>query len=226
MTMEHKTLILAASELKFGEDEWSIEGYASVFNGVDSYGDTILPGAYAETLRNRERPVQMRWNHRGPIIGKWTEIEEDGKGLRVKGELTKGHSAAADAFALLKHGAINGLSIGYRIPPGGSEKDGRLRKLRKIDLVEISVVEEPADVAARVASVKCDPDDLPDMKSCEAFLRDACGLSRADATSLVGRIKRLTLGEQEAEAKRLAEFSALFDQFDINPPSAKEQDNE
>jgi HK97 family phage prohead protease len=215
MTMEHKTIALTEVELKFGEDAWTIEGYASVFNGVDSYGDMILPGAYTETLANRERAVQMRWNHKGPIIGKWIEIEQDAKGLRVKGELTKGHSAASDVYALLKHGAINGLSIGYRIPSGGSEKDGRLRKLRKIDLVEVSVVEEPADVSARVMGVKCDPDELQDLKSCEAFLRDACGLSRADATSLVGRIKRLTLGEQESEAKAAAELSALFDQMQI-----------
>jgi uncharacterized protein len=213
--MELKTLPLDAVEFKLDEARKGFfSGYASVFNGVDSYGDTILPGAYAQTLENRQRPIQMRWNHFGPVIGRWTKAAEDDKGLYVEGELTPGHSTAEDVYALMKHGAVNGLSIGFRIPPGGSAKDGKLRKLKRIDLVEISVVEEPADLSARVGDVKSFIEEAESLKQIESLLRDAAGFTRADACALVSRIKSLAHGERDAEAKRLAEqVAAEFQRF-------------
>jgi len=113
--MERKLFSLDEVEVKFYDDKpGKFAGYASVFNGVDSYGDTILPGAYTKTLKNRKRPILMRWQHFGPVIGKWTGAEQDEKGLRMEGELTPGHSLAEDIYASMKHGAVNGLSIGYR----------------------------------------------------------------------------------------------------------------
>jgi uncharacterized protein len=190
--MFYKTLGQIACEVKLDDArEGTFAGYASVFGGVDSYGDMILPGAYADTLKNRQRPVLMRWNHGQHVIGKWNRVEEDGKGLFVEGELTPGHSVASDALALLRHKAIDGLSIGYRIPSGGSEKDGKIRRLKKIDLLEISIVDVPADSGARVADVKAAIDELGSLKEIEDLLRDAAGFSRADATALVSRVKAL-----------------------------------
>ncbi len=112
--MKRKNLSLDAIGLKMDSDGRKFSGYASVFGGVDSYGDTIMPGAYKATIGERARPIAMRWNHHGPVIGKWTGMKEDDTGLFVEGELTQGHSVAEDAYALLKHGAVTGLSIGYR----------------------------------------------------------------------------------------------------------------
>lgn len=212
--MEHKQISLDAASIKFSDNR-TFSGYASKFNGVDSYGDTILPGAYADTLKSRSRPVRMRWNHHGPVIGKWLEIQEDGDGLIVKGELTPGHSVAEDVYAGLKHGSLDGLSIGYRIPPGGSARDGKIRQIKRIDLVEISVVEEPADLAARIADVKSAIDDAASLKEIEALLRDAGGFTRTDACALVSRIKSLAHGDRDAETKRLADLAAAFQQFTI-----------
>jgi len=213
--MELKTLAVESVEFKFDEARKGFfSGYASRFNGVDSYGDTILPGAYAQTLTGRQRPIQMRWNHFGPVIGKWTKAVEDDHGLYVEGELTPGHSLADDVYASMKHGAVTGLSIGFRIPSGGSEKDGKLRKLKRIDLVEISVVESPADLGAQIGSVKSFLDESSSLKEIESLLRESAGFTRADACALVSRIKSLAHGERDAEAKRLAdELAAAFQQF-------------
>ncbi len=200
--MELKSLGLEAVQFKFDEArEGFFSGYASKFNGVDSYGDTILPGAYAKTLTSRQRPIQMRWNHFGPVIGKWTKAVEDDVGLYVEGELTPGHSVASDARALMKHGAVDGLSIGFRLPADGSEMVGERRHLKRIDLVEISVVEEPADLAARIGNVKSFLDEAESLKEIESLLRDAAGFTRADACALVSRIKSLSRGERGGEAK-------------------------
>ena len=51
-----KDIGLEDVQIKFsGDKPVKFEGYASVFNGLDSYGDTILPGAYKETIKNRKR---------------------------------------------------------------------------------------------------------------------------------------------------------------------------
>ncbi len=189
MNMERKLLGLDLLEVKFDDDQpGTFEGYASVFGGVDSYGDTILPGAYKKTLKKRERPIRMRWNHWGPVIGKWLEIVEDEKGLRVKGELTPGHSVAQDVYASLKHGAIDGMSIGYRPVQIRELGDGK-RELKEIDLVEISVVEEPADLSARVGDIKSVLDGMSSLKDIEAWLREAHRFDRDDVRALVHAIK-------------------------------------
>lgn len=195
--METKHLNIQSAELKFAGEGMYFAGYASIFDGVDSYGDTIAPGAYTKTLEDRSRPIRMRWNHFGPVIGKWSNIQQDDKGLWVEGELTPGHRTAVDVYASMKHGAIDGMSIGY-IPVKSSPLADNRRLLQEIELIEISVVEEPADLGARIGSIKSDLDACNSLKEIESLLREAGGFSKADATSLVGRIKRLSLGDQAA----------------------------
>lgn len=206
--METKRLNLEAIELKFVGEDMSFAGYASIFGGIDAYGDTIDPKAYDQTLEARTRPVRMRWNHYGPVIGKWTQMFVDSKGLFVQGQLTPGHSTAIDVYASLKHGAVDGMSIGY-IPRLVEEQSG-IRLLKQIDLIEISVVEEPADLGAKIESVKTALDACRNIKEIENFLREVGGFSKADSVALIGRMKRLALGEHEAEQKAKQEIAKLF----------------
>lgn len=213
--METKQLALAQTELKFNGAAFAFSGYASVFGGIDSYGDTIEQGAYKNTLENRERPIRMRWNHYGEVIGKWMTIREDEKGLYVEGELTPGHSKAQDVFASLKHGAIDGLSIGYRVK-AFNQLDNDRRLLKEIDLVEISVVEEPADLSARISEVKTVLEKAESLKEIENLLRDVGGFSRVDAKHLVSKINSLCQREVEAE-KNKQDIENLFKQFGVLP---------
>ena len=199
--MHHKLLTIHDVNVKFaGAKEGQFAGYASVFGGVDAYGDTIHAGAYERTLKERARPIQMRWNHFGDVIGKWTNMYEDGKGLYVEGELTPGHSKAMDVYASLKHGAISGLSIGYR-PVRSVVKETGGEDLYEIDLIEISVVESPADLAAQIGDIKSSIDEASRLKELEAILRES-GWSKENATWFVQRCKRLSLGEPDFEQKQ------------------------
>ena len=206
--METKSLNIESVEFKFDDEKKGVfSGYASVFNGVDSYGDTITAGAYKKTLKKRDRPVAMRWDHYGDVIGKWTAIAEDEKGLYVEGELTPGHSVAENVYASLKHGAISGLSIGYR-PVKFTETGDGLRELKEIELIEISVVEEPADLAAQVGNIKSAIEDATSIKEIERALRDA-GLSKSVTLAAIACIKTLVRGDHEAE-KEAAELIATL----------------
>jgi len=218
MQIEKKLLQAENIQLKFDADKGEFEGYASVFGGVDSYGDTIAPGAYKKTLKKRDRAVKMRWNHFGPVIGKWTEMREDEKGLFVRGQLTPGHSVAQDVLASLKHGAIDGLSIGFYPSKYKEDEEGK-RTLQEIELVEISVVEEPADNAARITNVKADIEKAESLKQIEEILRDA-GFSSPAATLLVSRVK--AMAKSDSEPKPLAEIVGLIEQ--VNVPKLNKED--
>ena len=204
--MQHKLIDLGSIEVKFDDARRGFfSGYASKFGGVDSYGDTVMPGAYLSTLEMRKRPVQMRWNHYGEVIGKWLDIRETEHGLWVEGELTPGHSKAEDVYASLKHGAISGLSIGYRPIKAYPNENGGV-DLHEIDLVEISVVESPADLAAQIGDVKSAIDDLKTVRDIERFVRES-GYAKEDATMLVSRIKSIVRGELEQEMKHTNEIA-------------------
>ena len=198
--MKHKLLNLDCTDVKFYEGKQGVfSGYASVFNGKDSYNDTVFAGAYKKTLTERDRPVQMRWNHSGEIIGKWTRIEEDAKGLYVEGELTPNHSKAMDVYASLMHEAITGLSIGY-IPIIFKDNEYGGLDLIEVKLVEISIVESPADLNAQVSRIKSSVDAASTIKEFENILRES-GYSRTDATWFVEGLKRVIQGEPEAQKK-------------------------
>lgn len=194
--MFYRDITLTDAELKFDAARNGLfEGYASTFGGVDEYNDTIVAGAYKDTLA-RKKPMMFYGHNPGRVIGKWIHAAEDTKGLHVVGELTPGNSDAQDVYASMKHGALSGMSIGFRVPKGGAEeKDGR-RFLKKIDLIEISVVSLPADHAAQINSVKSSIDSIAKLSDCEDILREA-GFSKSDAVAFIARTKAVAQGEPE-----------------------------
>lgn len=207
--METKHLGVGSLDLKFVGDDMSFSGYASVFGGVDAYGDTIDPNAYTKTLAGRDRPIRLRWNHYGPIIGKWRNMFVDDKGLFVEGQLTPGHSVASDVYASMKHGSVSGMSIGY-IPIKSQMLDNERRLLQEIELIEISIVEEPADNNAQINSVKSAIEHASTIREIEVALRDSGNFSRDSACALVARMKSLLQGELAAEEKAKREIESLF----------------
>lgn len=216
MGMIQKTLPLADCNIKMA-GKGRFAGYASVFNGVDSYGDTILPGAYAETLKNHPTP-KMFFNHQSwqLPIGKWLKFEEDKKGLLVEGELTMGSRAAEDVGAAMEHGTVDGLSIGFMLGAEDfewNENGGRVIK-RVSKLVETSIVTWPADSAARIDmdSIKsADIEAIASIRDFEAFLRDVGGFSRALAKALAARVNVLSQRDAgDADANNLGAINDVL----------------
>ena len=202
--------------LKFNqaENERQFEGYASVFGGVDSFGDTIVKGAFAEGLEKMKRKPLMLYGHSSHnVIGKWVDLAEDDTGLFVKGELTPGNSLANDVYASMKHGAIDGISIGFRIAANGAEEreDGG-RTITKIDLVEVSVVGFPADDSARVHQVKMSDEiaGITSIRDAERFLRDA-GLPISMAKAFISQCRPLYQREADVERERKEAYQANLD---------------
>ena len=190
-----------------------IEGYASVFGNVDSYGEVVEPGAFVDSLVKSQRTgrkIKLLWQHDPhQPIGVWDDLAEDSKGLWVKGRLFKDTVAkAAEAYALLKEGGLDGLSIGYRTlkaePKAG--KPGVI-SLLKLDLLENSIVTFAANERARVEVVKSilDAGQLPTVREFEGLLRDA-GFSKAKAAAIAATATPHLRGDPEAKADDAAEI--------------------
>lgn len=211
---ETKTQKLDICEIKMDANGvGTFTGYASVFNGVDSYGDTILPGAFIDTLKTTWPKMFVNHDMWDLPVGKWLSIEEDSTGLIVTGEFTPGMDDAADTYAALKHGTVDGLSIGYVLKSGdyddrqpGESGFGEGRIIKRVSrLVEISVVTYPADDAARVNNVKSEIDSLQNISDFERCLRDLGGFTRSEALHFATKFKATILSDSATDenAKKL-----------------------
>lgn len=153
-----------------------IEGYASVFDAPDDSLDEVAPGAFEASLRRKGAGVKLLWQHDpAQPIGVWETLAEDERGLYARGRLLTELRQGAEAAALLRAGAIDGLSIGYRtirsvkLPSGG-------RRLTEIDLWEVSLVTFPMLPEARAISpTREDPADAEARALADA-LREARGM--------------------------------------------------
>lgn len=206
--MEH--LNCGLIELKFAgssADAMSFEGYGAVFGNVDGGGDMIEPGAFASFLADikaERQPWPAMMSQHGAMgltsedltpIGVWTDFAEDGHGLKVQGVLAD-TARGVEMYKLMKmkpRPAINGLSIGYiakeAIPR--SSPDEPRRRLKRLDLIEVSPVTRPMNGKARVTGVK-NIEELFSLSEIESYLREAGGFSRNEAKTLIARIKKST----------------------------------
>ena len=190
--------------IKAVQEDGFFSGYGAVFGNVDWHNDVILHGAFQKSLQRWEEKGKMPpvlWNHNdGEPIGVYTNIYEDEKGLFVEGRLLIDDvPRAKSTHALLKAGAIDGLSIGYKTKKANQQTNG-IRELIELDLGEISIVTMPSNKESLITSVKSklEEGELPTLPEFEKFLRES-GFSKSQATAITGKGLRHLLSESEDE---------------------------
>jgi len=149
-------LKFTALDLKRVEPDGTFSGYASLFNAEDMGHDIVLPGAFRDSLTKRGAGgIKLLFQHNpNEPIGIWECLKEDARGLYAKGRLMLDVARAREVLALMRAGALDGLSIGFRAITGQRDAKTGIRRLAKIDLWEISIVTFPLLPEARVAHVK------------------------------------------------------------------------
>lgn len=202
--IETKTTNLEIKLLDDGSRK--VSGYGATYGNVDSYGDIIMPGAFAESLAERPFPMFLAQHDADDILGKYTLAREDERGLYLEGVFAK-TPLGDEYYELVKMGAINSFSIGYNaIESERDEKGNRL--LKKLKLWEVSLVTFPANELATVTGVKA----LKIDRELEKFLRDA-GISRKDAKKFIsGGYNALGIqrdAENEAQKAAAEKFAAF-----------------
>ena len=227
--MSYARAAFGLKEVKFAAGDsqqpevMTFSGYGAVFSNVDSYGDVIQPGAFADTLAAAHKSGQypaMLLQHGGwgmgaddmTPIGIWTSLAEDGHGLKVEGKLAD-TPRGREAYALLKmtpRPAIDGLSIGYIAKEWAqrSKPEEPRRTLKKVDLMEVSLVTFPANGKARIASVKSAAGDFDERKF-EQVLRDS-GLSRKEAQVVIAHGFRHLKALSDSGSEELDELAAAI----------------
>ncbi len=174
METKHFTL-----DLKAAGDDRTVEGLGSVFGNTDQGGDIVMPGAFAKSLGKRS--PQMLWQHKhDQPIGVWDEVRETPEGLYVKGRILN-TQLGNDAYELARHGALKGMSIGYATKDSETDRKSGVRKLKELDLLEVSLVTFPMNELAGITRVKNKPATVREL---EEYLRDV-GFSQAEAKRVV-----------------------------------------
>ncbi|MFA5900723.1 MAG: HK97 family phage prohead protease [Hyphomicrobium sp.] len=175
--------------LKSVDTDGSFAGYASLFHREDLAGDVVMPGAFADSLKSRGTTgIKLLFQHdANQPIGVWTLLREDGRGLYGEGRLMPEVAKAREVHALMRAGALDGLSIGFRTVKARRERSSGLRRLEKIDLWEVSVVTFPLLPEARVSTMKSSPfaGSLPTEREFERWLTRDAGLKRSEARALM-----------------------------------------
>lgn len=179
------------------------EGYGAVFGNTDSYNDIIMRGAFKNTLGKRK--VKMLWQHNwDDVIGSFVDLKEDDAGLYVKGRINLGVEKGKEAYALIKSGDMDGLSIGYSTIVSeidDSEEDKRCRRLKEIELYEISIVTMPANELSTIGNVKS-LEEADSLKKVEDILRNN-GFSQKESKLLISKVKQIYVSQREAEEAEL-----------------------
>jgi HK97 family phage prohead protease len=185
------------------EDDGTITGYGSVFGVKDQGDDIVVKGAFSASLGGNIMPKMLFQHDPDRVIGVWDEATEDEKGLRLKGRLALKTRLGAEVHELMKMGAFDGLSIGYRVTD--EAREGGARMIKSAELWEVSAVTFPMNTEARIDAVKA-AEMTP--REIERILTQDAKFSRSFARSLMGG--GLKSAQTMLDAGGLDEVAALF----------------
>lgn len=197
-------------DIKAVEDNGIFEGYGSVFNVEDSYRDIVVKGAFVKSLAGWKAKKSMPpvlWQHdSGKPIGVYEEMHEDDHGLFVRGKLLKDDvSQAREAYALMKAGAVSGLSIGYKTIVDEYDRETGINTLKELDLWEVSPVTFPANDLSRIDNVK----SFKTIRDFEEFLRES-GFSKSEAIRIASKgFERRESADKDTEENGTLEKDVL-----------------
>lgn len=195
-------------DVKSVDDAGTFTGYGSVFGNIDGGNEIVMKGAFTESLAARAakgRKLPILWQHRsGEPIGVYESVKEDDHGLLMSGRLLIDDvQRAKEAYALLKAGAVTGMSIGYGVLDDAVDSKTRVRFLKKLHLEETSIVTFPMNDEARIGVVKSmdrilKSGRVPSLPEFEDFLCEA-GFSKTQAKAVAGNGLRKLLDRCEAD---------------------------
>ena len=142
------------------DEEGSFEGHAVVYAERNRHNELYQRGAFSRTLdehRANGLTPPMFWSHDpSQVIGVWTDIREDARGLAVRGSLLLDTVRGREVASMLKAKAASGISIGFRARKQ-TRGQGGVRTILDAELVEISLVALPSANGARVTSYRQSP---------------------------------------------------------------------
>ncbi|PHS22009.1 MAG: HK97 family phage prohead protease [Robiginitomaculum sp.] len=189
MTIKNKELNF---DIKQVSDEGHIEGYLNTFNFIDHVLDNTQPAAFKNSLKEIQesgRKLPMLYQHdQKQVLGVWEEIYEDDHGLYGKGKINTETTLGKEVLALVKQGAITGISIGYSVIKEKWDSLSKCNLLQELKLRETSLVTMPCNDQSRIEVVKTllDHDELPSRRDIEKLFKDS-GMTNKQAKTVAAK---------------------------------------
>jgi HK97 family phage major capsid protein/HK97 family phage prohead protease len=195
-------------------DAGEVTGTAWPFGSADRVGDVIEKGAFTGPAT-----LPMLFSHdQAQVIGVWDEIAESEAGLTVKGRLLVDDvERAREVRAMVKAGAVSGLSIGFITKDAKRHAKGRT--ISALELHEISIVAVPAHPGARITSIKSVTSGVPQVEiedpktpanapeiDTKAFNAVLSRLDKLEAKTGRSGAPAIVQGEDKAERKAFVTF--------------------
>lgn len=147
-----------------------IEGYFAVFGSRyelwDGNAETVLPGAFAESLSKDD--IRALVNHNTDLVlgrnrAGTLELHEDEKGLFGRIKVNRDDTDAMSLYARVQRGDVSQCSFGFDVLDETYEQDAQgkvLWMLKRVKLYEVSVVTFPAYEDTGVEARKHDLDTI------------------------------------------------------------------
>ena len=221
--MTHALKSVQLTSIKAGPQDGLAEGqftaYASVFGNIDSYGDVVVKGAFAETIvewaeSGNTIPLLFGHNMSDPDynVGSVLKAVEDDHGLLVTGEFDMESPKGPQVYRLVKGRRLSQLSFAYDvIEAANGSVDGKdALLLTKLKLYEVSLVSMPANSRAKVTVVKSKSERPTDVRGLEARLRDTLGFSSREARRMAGPAWRALEHREDDEPAEAQHVVALL----------------
>lgn len=180
------------SNVKMDPETGEFTCYGNVKGNVDHAQDKTMHGAYIDSIKAHTKAGTMPgmfWMHKSydMPVGVWLDMEEDEKGLKMRGRLSKTQQGS-DIEILAKDGALNMFSIGYWVEEEKWNPAG-FNELIKIHITEVSWVTRACNEESVLLDIKSKMADgeLPTKRELEKALREGCGLSKRQASAIVNQ---------------------------------------
>ena len=168
-----------------------------------SYTELFRRGAFAKTISERGDRVKFLAQHdrRAMPLGRATLLREDAAGLYAEFRVSQTRDGD-DALALIRDGALDALSIGFRPVKDVWNRDRSMVERTEARLDEVSAVSFPAYDGALIAGVRTAATDLSDLIA--ALIDDP------EALALLARSLPV-LGSSAPDAADPGSFAMLHD---------------
>lgn len=122
-----------------------IQGYASVFNNLDSNRDIILPQAFSSS-NDLSICIPFLLDHNiSNIMGEVYYMYEDDYGLYIRAKIYESYPKREDLFHTVKIGSLSSFSIGFKTLDHYYDKYNGVRYIKTLKLYEVSLVKIPSN---------------------------------------------------------------------------------
>lgn len=217
--IEFRNFEIRSVDYKDDSSELYIEGYACVFDSLDSYRSIFNKGCFAKTLQENEGRIAFCYQHEiDEPIGKIEEIYEDDYGLFVRARIS---DSEEDIKTKIREGILKELSVGFETMISNYDMATDILTKKEVKLWEVSIV----TIASNPLSVIIELRSIEEKKDYIAKCFDRIIENESNRNNKFGLLKLRSLYLNNMpedfphieEKPNIEEVKSVFSKFEFEP---------